>query len=294
MRKMLFFILFFPFGVLHSFPLTNAAYTIEQDVLSGAGSVMIQKNAQYSIQEDVIAQGEVIGSSLYTSNILSHGYMGSIITGTVLYISSSVTFPENNSRISYIDEIRGECRSTTGLVQVNVSLQRLSDNKYYNGSEWQDGIIWLLTEGTGQWKYPVDKSIFEYNVYYKTAAKGVDEYGFQEGNFNANTFLFVYAVNFEKSVCNYPNPFFPSSSSKKSTTTIEYFLEKSEHISMIIYNFNYDKVKELTIQGQNETGIHYVPWDGRDSNGKIVPSGVYFLVIKTETKKVIHKIAVIN
>jgi hypothetical protein len=66
---------------------------------------------------------------------------------------------------------------------------------------------------------------------------------------------------------NYPNPFNPS-------TTITYFLPRSQKIIVAVYNLLGQKVVNLW-RGDQRAGTHSVTWDGRDRDGRIVSSGVY-------------------
>jgi hypothetical protein len=83
---------------------------------------------------------------------------------------------------------------------------------------------------------------------------------------------------------NYPNPFNP-------TTTISFTItESTENTKLVIYNIKGQKVKAL-LNEKLDAGTHQVIWDGTDSNGDRVGSGIYFYKISTgkysETKKMI-------
>jgi len=82
---------------------------------------------------------------------------------------------------------------------------------------------------------------------------------------------------------NYPNPFNP-------TTTIRYFLPKREKVTLEIFNLLGQQVRALSEQEQM-AGEHTAVWDGKDGNGKILPSGIYFYRLKgedfSETKKML-------
>ena len=67
---------------------------------------------------------------------------------------------------------------------------------------------------------------------------------------------------------NYPNPFNPS-------TTISFNLNQDAHVVLSIINTRGQKVRTL-VNNDKITGQHQVVWDGRDNNGKIVASGVFF------------------
>ena len=81
----------------------------------------------------------------------------------------------------------------------------------------------------------------------------------------------------------YPNPFNP-------TTTIKYSLPINKQISLIVYNQLGQKVVTLIDNKKQNSGTYEVVWNGTNSNGKQVASGVYFYMLKygnySQTKKV--------
>jgi len=66
---------------------------------------------------------------------------------------------------------------------------------------------------------------------------------------------------------NYPNPFNPS-------TTIKFQLPQAGHVDLVIYSVLGDEVIRL-VSDQIEAGYHEVVWDGKNSSGVPVTSGVY-------------------
>jgi len=66
---------------------------------------------------------------------------------------------------------------------------------------------------------------------------------------------------------NYPNPFNPS-------TTISFNLPDESRVMLEIYDITGRKIRVLA-EGRYPAGSHRVVWDGRDSNGQAVASGVY-------------------
>ncbi|MGH7595038.1 MAG: Ig-like domain-containing protein [bacterium] len=66
---------------------------------------------------------------------------------------------------------------------------------------------------------------------------------------------------------NYPNPFNP-------TTQIRYELPKSGRVVLSIYNSLGQEVRRL-VEREQSAGYHLATWNGRDQQGKPVPSGVY-------------------
>jgi hypothetical protein len=83
---------------------------------------------------------------------------------------------------------------------------------------------------------------------------------------------------------NYPNPFNP-------TTTISFSVaQTSSFVTLDIYNIKGQKVETL-VNDKLEAGKYAITWNGRDTNGNVVSSGIYFYKISTgkysETKKMI-------
>ncbi len=74
---------------------------------------------------------------------------------------------------------------------------------------------------------------------------------------------------------NFPNPFNPS-------TTISFTLPRRGEATIVICNAIGQQVR--TLFGQTlSAGEHVVNWDGRDANGKMVASGVYYYQLRTSS-----------
>ena len=74
---------------------------------------------------------------------------------------------------------------------------------------------------------------------------------------------------------NYPNPFNPY-------TEINYQLPKKEHVSIIIYNLQGQKVRTL-VEGMQVANYYSIGWDSKDSWGRELPTGIYMYRIKAGT-----------
>ena len=74
---------------------------------------------------------------------------------------------------------------------------------------------------------------------------------------------------------NYPNPFNPS-------TSIDYTLAAGSRVSIVVYNILGEKVTTLE-QAYKPAGAYSIQWDGNNSNGNPVPSGVYLYLLRTDT-----------
>jgi hypothetical protein len=82
---------------------------------------------------------------------------------------------------------------------------------------------------------------------------------------------------------NQPNPFNPQ-------TQISYYLPKDCQVQVTIYNVLGRKVNAL-YHGYQSAGTHTLTWNGRDDDGALLGSGIYFYRLKTEefdqTKKMV-------
>jgi methionine-rich copper-binding protein CopC len=73
---------------------------------------------------------------------------------------------------------------------------------------------------------------------------------------------------------NYPNPFNP-------TTEIGYALPVNSDVELSVFNVLGQKVVTL-VQGEQPAGFHTVTWNGTNSDGSSVASGIYFYRITSE------------
>ena len=74
---------------------------------------------------------------------------------------------------------------------------------------------------------------------------------------------------------NYPNPFNPS-------TEISFSLPFSSDVQLLIYDLHGQLIKEL-VSGSMPPGNHTVSWNGSNSAGNRVSSGVYFYYLKASS-----------
>ena len=85
---------------------------------------------------------------------------------------------------------------------------------------------------------------------------------------------------------NYPNPFNPE-------TTIRFEIPGACPVSLRIYNVRGQLVRDL-IDGPRQAGSYEIRWDGRNDQGHLVPSGIYFCRMKTGSFAATRKMALIK
>jgi hypothetical protein len=88
---------------------------------------------------------------------------------------------------------------------------------------------------------------------------------------------------------NYPNPVNPAT----SHTTISFQLPQKSNMELSIYNVLGQKIKTL-LKETRYAGSYSTTWDGRDKNGQVVPSGIYFCKIQTEIGESSQKMLVVR
>lgn len=83
----------------------------------------------------------------------------------------------------------------------------------------------------------------------------------------------------------YPNPFIPYNSERGQFANICFNLKNDSNVKVVIYNIKGQKVNIL----QNsllEPGSHIIKWNGRDKDGSVVTSGIYFYQLRLDNKPV--------
>ena len=281
---------------IFSFPLSGGNKTIIQDVKATGGRPG-RVSSQYYMENDVIGQAALIGYAFSGSKGLAHGYLGGGLAGIgVDYIQSTILYPGNNTFIDVLNLIKGRVESPILIREEQILIQRLSDNKYFDGTGWVDTEVWITCDGTDNWSYAINnRKIFDYGVSYKVSAKGIDVTGAEEKLYPTVTFTFVFSTDFKTYIAAYPNPFFPDSpDSSKASITIEYFLPEYNHTDIYIYAVNGELVKKWSGEEYNTPGLHRIKWDGRNENNVIVGNGVYMLVVTSGDEKGIDKIVVVR
>lgn len=73
---------------------------------------------------------------------------------------------------------------------------------------------------------------------------------------------------------NFPNPF-------NSETEIKYGLPVRSSVHISVYNIFGKKVRTIK-DGIEDSGYYSVNWDGRDDNGELLASGMYFYVFASD------------
>ena len=85
---------------------------------------------------------------------------------------------------------------------------------------------------------------------------------------------------------NYPNPFNPN-------TRIEFKIPEKGYVQANIFDLLGRKVSTL-LNKNMQRGIHVLNWNGTNSEGNILPSGIYLLRVEYNNKSLIRKMTFIK
>jgi photosystem II stability/assembly factor-like uncharacterized protein len=85
---------------------------------------------------------------------------------------------------------------------------------------------------------------------------------------------------------NYPNPFNPS-------TTIQFQVPAAADVELVVMDVRGQKV--ATLAGRRfDAGAHSIQWNGLDEGGRLVPCGVYMVVLKSNGFRDVKKLVLIK
>lgn len=73
-----------------------------------------------------------------------------VIIDTILPVST-ITSPTDGQEINYLGQISGIVADAGGVAQIEVSIKKIANGTYWNGSIWQISQFWLLATGTTSW-----------------------------------------------------------------------------------------------------------------------------------------------
>jgi len=174
---------------------------------------------------------------------------------------------------------------TSGEVPLQVQFTDLSNlSQPITSWEWDfnnDGIIDSY-EQTPTWTYNEEGN---FSVYLKVSDGHTEDVEVKENYITTSISGIEDNIMPEKINLyqNYPNPFNPS-------TTIRYDLPEGSNVIIKIYNLLGIEIRELVNEFQ-PAGFKATVWDGKDTNGNSVDSGVYLYSFKSnsfsQTKKML-------
>ncbi|MCK4653417.1 MAG: T9SS type A sorting domain-containing protein [Candidatus Cloacimonetes bacterium] len=128
---------------------------------------------------------------------------------------------------------------------------------------------------TYAYSHVVDVYVDTFSVYYptETHAYPIENFSFDILHVPTGTLANNILIDYSAiQMTNYPNPFNPE-------TKIQYSIPQETNIVVKIYNIKGQKIKTL-VNEVLPAGEHSAIWNGKDSNGNRVSSGIYFYKLK--------------
>jgi len=247
---------------------------------SGNGKV---KNVSYFIYNATAGTG-VVGTP--TMQIGFYKLTGGIPEKNAI---DSVLITSGNIALASFTDVDVSSRNwaTNGsdfVVGVKIILSAGTDKLHFLSDDGTNSLDRsYIVQNDGVWKttpdYYADPEAANYNFLIKASVEvstGV-EYSYEGKSDKNKTFTLSQ---------NYPNPFNP-------TTLIEFSTpinSEGNTTSLIVYNSLGQKVTTL-LNNSISSGSHKIFWDGKDSNGNVLSSGVYLYVLQSgnfrQTKQMI-------
>ena len=132
------------------------------------------------------------------------------------------------------------------------------------GSEWDYGYAIKIDDARNCYVTGSFRSTATFGSYSLTSSGGFDIF---VAKLNSSVFAENEISPTINSLSNYPNPFNPE-------TTISYQLRADSKVQLSIYNIRGQLVKTL-VNEIKPAGEYFVIWNGKDSNGNRVGSGIY-------------------
>ena len=210
-----------------------------------------------------------------------------IPSGTVTAATTVRQAGRYSGNFPMILELSGEYESNLVYKKISIpdSNIHLSDSSLY--SVWASYMISSLQNSSVT--EPIKQEISDLSMRYRVLSRYTAFIALEPGQKLCDTCVAAgggVPVNVRPAISHpesyevlqaFPNPFNPS-------TTLKLRLPQGvepQSVSLIIYNMLGQSVKEFDVSHLSKDTYTNVVWDGRDNNGKIVATGVYFVIMTT-------------
>jgi hypothetical protein len=213
------------------------------------------------------------------------------------------------------------------FVETAIKLFPTGEIEFYYGSGITQGLNWAagLSNGDGSSytisqlsnsysipnnyttkficpEFPAGMQISTDGVFYGTPIQGNTSWNI---NFKATDYSSVFSIktlefatlatsiNNQNSVINdfclnnIPNPFFKE-------TTIIFSLDKTNNVSLRIYDINGKQIKTLISDIRFEKGEHSIIWNGLNDNGAFIKNGIYYYILQVGNSAISKKMVYIK
>ena len=232
----------------------------------------------YSAIKDCYSKSVI---TFYNPSTLSYQYIGGIIgkaesviidncyTTSLIILATGTEIGGFSGEVNNIlgtrnsfwsSELAGIDYSASGT---DITINQLQTQSTFTDSGWDFETTWFLDSEQND-GYPIIR-----NVHYTD-------------NTDDELNQTVEQVTSMKSA--YPNPFNPE-------TNIDFYVEKDDVASLVIYNLKGQVVKKFSSFGH---GQHKVVWNGKNDDNRLVSSGIYLYRLKGKTSNIMKKVTLMK
>jgi len=178
-------------------------------------------------------------------------------------------------------------------------------NSYTDKTKWQfmtEGFKVTQSDGANDWSQMLTAGPFLLNSGEKTKVAfavlgGEDEVDLLQNTRTAQEkYSEIAAVPHRSGVTDLPHRFFLSANFPNpfnQATVIQYSVPKMTHIEISVFNLRGQIVNTL-VNRQEAAGIFDIQWDGTDHQGKVAPTGIYFIRFLSDKHQQTRKIVLIR
>ncbi|MDI6841093.1 MAG: FlgD immunoglobulin-like domain containing protein [bacterium] len=151
----------------------------------------------------------------------------------------------------------------------------------WDGSSWVDSVVDAVTGASASLTVGIGRNDDTSRIY-ATSVRDSGVYEFTNTDPYVGTELASRTISVNYTLDqNLPNPF-------RDKTIISYLVTKLCEVVIEVYDLSGRLVKEL-VHGVLKPGQYRVSWDGRDSDDKNIPSGIYFCKLRVENFFIVSK-----
>ena len=92
---------------------------------------------------------------------------------------STIDIPINDTWLSHLENISGSIKDLggSGVELVEISILKVIDNTYWEGSDWDANETWLSSTGLDKWFYNTSNVNWLTDIQYKIRTRGIDHVG---------------------------------------------------------------------------------------------------------------------
>jgi hypothetical protein len=261
----------------------QAEIIIDDIIISGPGD---SASIQVSVDLDGVVQTSGLNTTNATANLFASIQLGENTGGGVVLHGSTLTqynpgtFASNTNMAINTTLTTGSITLPTNTI---VAVKLMLSGRTIASDNFGPGSAESTLDITDGMSFPTSGSVFTLPPGF--TANSVDA-GIVDNEFNPTTTGVMPSSRPQLSLTAYPNPFNP-------TTTISFTLPRNLRASVVVFDVQ-GRVVDVIEDRQFDAGLQSVVWDGTDSRGRLVSSGVYFYRLNADGKALTRRLVLLK